>query len=152
MYPFITSDGRLQTNVLFLVNGVYVLQKQEPVMPEIGLGIGRGRGTYRAWTREWLYWYDPQGNQLLAPEEVASQALAQLKQEQQRAEQERRLREELSARLNSVETLARRAVCDTVDRHQNRYLRWRSPQYPVAQKSQLRQGLQSLLVSRCIGY
>lgn len=90
-----------------LVNGVYVRQLREPFwIPEIGLGIGRGRGIYRAWTREWLYWYDQQGNQLLAPEEVAAaeqqradQAEQQLEQERQRVEQERRLREELIARL-----------------------------------------------------
>lgn len=27
-------------------------------MPEVGLGIGRGQGTYRSWTHEWLYWFD----------------------------------------------------------------------------------------------
>lgn len=76
-----------------LVNGAYVLQSGEPVwIPEIGLGIGRGQGTYRAWTREWLYWYDQNGNRLLAPAEVAEQA-------QQQLEQERQITEELLARL-----------------------------------------------------
>lgn len=87
-----------------LVNGVYVRQLTEPLwMPEIGLGIGRGQGTYRAWTREWLYWYDQQGNQLLAPEEVAEQERQRAEQAQQQLEQERRLREELIARLRSRE-------------------------------------------------
>ncbi|MEP0881445.1 Uma2 family endonuclease [Trichocoleus sp. ST-U3] len=57
-----------------LVDGQYVLQSDEPVwIPEIGLGIGRAQGTYRAWTREWLYWYDQNGNQLSTPAEVAQQ-------------------------------------------------------------------------------
>ncbi|WP_313931459.1 hypothetical protein [Trichocoleus sp. FACHB-69] len=47
-------------------------------MPEIGLGIGRGRGTCERWTREWLYWYDSEGNRFLTPEEQAEQAQQQL--------------------------------------------------------------------------
>jgi Uma2 family endonuclease len=63
-----------------LVDGEYILQSGEPVwMPEIGLGIGRAQGTYRAWTREWLYWYDQNGNRLAPPEEM-------VQQEHQRAE------------------------------------------------------------------
>lgn len=55
-----------------LVDGQYVLQTGEPYwMPEIGLGIGREQGTHQGWTREWLYWYDQEGNRLLTPEEVA---------------------------------------------------------------------------------
>lgn len=71
----------------------YVLQQGEPVwLPEIGLGLGRSQGTYRGWQREWLYWYDRDGNRLTAPAEVAEQ-------ERQRAEGERRLREELLEKL-----------------------------------------------------
>lgn len=58
-----------------LVNGEYVLQPGNPVLlPEIGLGIGRERGTYQGMTREWLYWYDEQGERLLTPEERIVQA------------------------------------------------------------------------------
>lgn len=67
-----------------LVEGEYVRQPGEPVwMPEVGLGIGRGTGTYEGWTREWLYWYSQQGERLLTPEE-------RLEQELQRAEQAQR--------------------------------------------------------------
>ena len=31
-------------------------------MPEIGLGIGRENGICEQWQRDWLYWYDEQGN------------------------------------------------------------------------------------------
>jgi Uma2 family endonuclease len=83
-----------------LENGVYVRQEDEPVwIVEIGLGIGRGRGTYRAWTREWLYWYDQERNRLPSPDERTERAEQRAEQERQRAEQERRLREELIARL-----------------------------------------------------
>ena len=94
-----------------LEKGTYVSQSAEPFwMPEIGLSIGRGQGTYRGWSREWLYWYDQQGNryeqaeQQLEHERQSAEQLAQ--QERQRAEQaeqqleqERQLREELIARL-----------------------------------------------------
>lgn len=53
-----------------LTNGEYVLQRGNPVwLEEIGLGIGRERGTYQGITREWLYWYDEQEQRLLTPEE-----------------------------------------------------------------------------------
>ena len=58
-----------------LIDGEYVLQRGNPVwLEEIGLGIGRERGTYQGITREWLYWYDEQGQRLLTPEERILQA------------------------------------------------------------------------------
>lgn len=67
-----------------LVEGNYVLQRGNPVwLPEIGLGIGHERGTYQGITREWLYWYDEQGQRLLTPEERITQA----EQRAQRLEQ-----------------------------------------------------------------
>ena len=47
-------------------------------MPEIGLGIGRERGTYQGLTREWLYWYDENNNRYQTPEEVALSSQQQL--------------------------------------------------------------------------
>jgi Uma2 family endonuclease len=50
-----------------LVNGVYVPQTGNPVwMPEIELEIGCEVGTHEGCTREWLYWYDQQGNRFPA--------------------------------------------------------------------------------------
>lgn len=62
--------------VYHLVNQEYVLQPQtNPFwLPEIGLGIGRDRGNYQGMTREWLYWYNEQGQRLLTPEERILQA------------------------------------------------------------------------------
>ncbi|WYM02254.1 MAG: Uma2 family endonuclease [Gloeotrichia echinulata CP02] len=58
-----------------LVNGKYQLQRGNPVwLPEIGLGIGCERGTHIGVTREWLYWYDEQGQRFLTPEERMRQA------------------------------------------------------------------------------
>lgn len=71
-----------------LVEGEYIRQSGERFwMPEVGLAIGRGVGTYEGWTREWLYWYDQQGNRLLTPEESLDQAELQLEQERQQRQQ-----------------------------------------------------------------
>jgi hypothetical protein len=36
--------------------------------------FGRERGTYQRITREWLYWYNEQGQRLLTPEERIQEA------------------------------------------------------------------------------
>jgi Uma2 family endonuclease len=72
-------DGHQPLELYRLDQGEYILQTGEPYwMPEVGLGIGRGIGTYVAWTREWLFWYDEQGNAYPLPEEL-------IEQERQRA-------------------------------------------------------------------
>ncbi|PZV19321.1 MAG: hypothetical protein DCF22_00095 [Leptolyngbya sp.] len=58
-----------------LINGEYHLLAGNPVwMPELGLGIGRDRGTYQGILREWLYWYDETGQRYPTFEERADQA------------------------------------------------------------------------------
>lgn len=70
---------RKRLEVYRLVEGEYVLQPEDVVwMPEIGLGMGRERGTYQGLTREWLYWYDKDGNRYQTPEEVALNSQQQL--------------------------------------------------------------------------
>ena len=71
-----------------LVGSEYLRQQGDCVwLPEIGLGIGRGRGSFEGWNREWLYWYDRDGNRFLSPDE--------------QIQQEQRLREDLIARLRA---------------------------------------------------
>ncbi|GAC1479223.1 MAG: Uma2 family endonuclease [Chamaesiphon sp.] len=70
-----------------LVNGNYVLHQGNPIwLPEIGLGIGQERGIYQGLTREWLYWYDGQGQRLLTPEERILEAEQRTREVEQRAE------------------------------------------------------------------
>ncbi|MEQ8386038.1 MAG: Uma2 family endonuclease [Coleofasciculus sp. A1-SPW-01] len=79
-----------------LVDGEYQLQFGNPVwLAEIGLGIGRERGTYQGINREWLYWYDEQGRRILTPEE-------QIAHERQIAQQERQRAKLLEERLRSL--------------------------------------------------
>jgi len=51
-------------------------------LPEINLGIGRERGMYQGIEREWLYWYDEEGNRYLTPEEIVEEARKQANQAQ----------------------------------------------------------------------
>ncbi|MEG4319115.1 MULTISPECIES: Uma2 family endonuclease [unclassified Microcoleus] len=93
-----------------LVNGKYELQSGSPVwMPEIGLGIGCERGNYSGVTREWLYWYDSDGQRYLTPEEQVkqesqrAQQLAQrVEQESQRAQQESQRAQQESQRAQQL--------------------------------------------------
>jgi Uma2 family endonuclease len=73
---------RQRLEVYRLVEGQYILQSGDVVwMPEINLGIGRARGTYQGLTREWLYWYDQNGNRYPTPEEQLQNLLFKLKQQ-----------------------------------------------------------------------
>ncbi|MEH2147440.1 Uma2 family endonuclease [Nostoc sp.] len=87
--PFRSRKPRLE--VYKIVNNVYELHDGNPVwLPEIGLGIGIERGTYLGIPREWMYWYNQQGQRLLTSEEkekLAQQEVQQAKQEVQQAEQ-----------------------------------------------------------------
>jgi hypothetical protein len=61
-------------------------------MPEIGLGIGYEQGTHEGWSREWLYWYNEQGDRFPAPENV-------IEQERLRAERAEQQLADLIAKL-----------------------------------------------------
>jgi Uma2 family endonuclease len=67
-------DGHDAFEVYKLKKGKYVSQKGNPVwMSEIGLGIGYEFGRQEEIGRDWLYWYDEQGNRYLAPEDASKQ-------------------------------------------------------------------------------
>ena len=90
--------------VYHLENGVYVRQLGNPVwMPELGLGIGTAQGCHKGHTREWLYWYDEQGNRYPAPENIIQQERQRAEQERQRAEQERQLRNQAEQDREQIE-------------------------------------------------
>ncbi|MBD2101494.1 Uma2 family endonuclease [Leptolyngbya sp. FACHB-261] len=62
-----------------LVEGEYRLLSGNPVwLPELGLGLGRERGTYQGMAREWLYWYDEGGSRFPTMEERADKAEQEL--------------------------------------------------------------------------
>ena len=79
-----------------LEQGTYILQTGNPVwLPELELGIGKDRGTFQGITREWLYWYNQQGERLLTPEELA-------KAEKQRADEAERRAQKLAEQLRNA--------------------------------------------------
>ncbi|PSB05262.1 Uma2 family endonuclease [Merismopedia glauca] len=78
-----------------LVNGSYVLLEGNPVwLSEIGLGIGTQRGIYQGIEREWLYWYNQQGQRCLTPEELAQQEQLRRQEAEQLVQQEQQYRQE----------------------------------------------------------
>ncbi|MCY7392799.1 MAG: Uma2 family endonuclease [Leptolyngbyaceae cyanobacterium CAN_BIN12] len=83
-----------------LINGEYHLLAGNPVwMPELGLGLGRDRGTYQGVLREWLYWYDETGQRYPTFEERADQAEERADQAEERADQAAEQLAELLIRL-----------------------------------------------------
>jgi Uma2 family endonuclease len=86
-----------------LVDGEYVLQAGNPVwLPEIGLGIGCERGNYGGVTREWMYWYDEQGQRYPTPQERVKQAEQHAQQAEQHAQQAEQRAQMLEERLRSL--------------------------------------------------
>lgn len=93
-------DKHESFEVYRLVNGIYVRQVGNPVwMPPFGLGIGCEPGRHDSWSRDWLYWYDQQGNRFPAPENVIEQERLRAEQEHLRAEQSQQQLAELIAKL-----------------------------------------------------
>ncbi len=86
-----------------LVNGIYERQTGNPVwMSEIELGIGCEVGTHEGCTREWLYWYNQQGDRFPTPGILIEQEQQRAQQSEQRAEQERQRAERLAERLRQM--------------------------------------------------
>jgi transposase-like protein len=65
-------------------------------LPEVALGLGLWTGAYQGIERQWLRWYDQEGQWLLTPTEAERHRAEQEKQRADQAEAEnRRLRERL---------------------------------------------------------
>ncbi|MDY7012105.1 MAG: Uma2 family endonuclease, partial [Cyanobacteriota bacterium] len=89
------GSDRDPLEVYRLVEGRYIRQQPRPIspsrqeckhlvwLPEIGLGIGCDRGVFQSWQRDWLYWYDENGNRHLLPEELLQRQRERLNQQQQ---------------------------------------------------------------------
>jgi len=91
--PLRRKKERLE--VYRLMAGEYQRQLGNPVwMPELELEIGSDRGTYQGITREWLYWFDRQGQRFLTLEERLQIAEQEAIAERLRAE---RLAQQLQA-------------------------------------------------------
>ena len=71
------------------------IPEQKLWIPELNLGLGIWHGEYRGIMRDWLRWYDEQGNWIPTDSEQAEQ-------ERQRAEQERQQKDLLIDRLRSL--------------------------------------------------
>ncbi len=90
-----------------LKDGEYQLLTGEPVwLSEINLGLGREQGTYQGITREWLYWYDQQGQRYLTPEEQLQKERQDKEIISERLQQERQISEIAKQRASDAENRA----------------------------------------------
>jgi Uma2 family endonuclease len=66
---------RQSLEVYKLVDGQYQQLPKQSIfwLPEIGLGLGCDRLDAGLWLREWVCWYNEQGDRYLTPQEVAEQ-------------------------------------------------------------------------------
>ena len=78
------------------------LAKDRVWMPDLKLGLGLCRGEYRGKERQWLRWYDAQGNWIPTETERIQQAEQRAEQAEQRAEQAEQRAEELVQRLREL--------------------------------------------------
>jgi Uma2 family endonuclease len=86
--PEYWQRDRQQPFAVYKLEGqTYRLQIGEPYwMPEVGLGIGRGRQVIAGIEQEVLLWYNAQGQPYPMPDQVIRDIRAQLTAERQRAE------------------------------------------------------------------
>jgi hypothetical protein len=86
-----------------LEKGVYVRLEGNPVwMAELGLGIGFAVGRHEELTREWLYWFDENGDRYPTPDELRLEERLLRERSDERAEQERQLREQAEQRAEKL--------------------------------------------------
>lgn len=105
LYYVIYAPRRRQPHLTIyrLQEGKYQLIANYPVwMPEIGLGIGAEEGIYEGIKREWLYWYDCEGNRYPTEAEVRLEAQQQTAEERQARLQAQQRAEQLAERLRAL--------------------------------------------------
>ncbi|MEH2195257.1 MAG: Uma2 family endonuclease [Nostoc sp.] len=77
-------DNHAPFEVYQRVDDEFVLQSQDQFwIPELQLGIGVAAGIHKGWERDWLFWFDRDGDRFLTPDERIEQAGQQTQQAQE---------------------------------------------------------------------
>ncbi|MBA3922969.1 MAG: Uma2 family endonuclease, partial [Nostocaceae cyanobacterium] len=111
--PYYIVFSRYTNQVRFfkLTGGHYQEQTLDPENPrlwiaELEMGVGLWLGEFEGITRQWLRWYDAEGNWIPTDTEFAQQQAQQERQEkelaQQQVEQERQIAQQAQAQLQQV--------------------------------------------------
>ncbi len=101
--------NRQPLEIYELVDGQYQVMDGDQVwLPEIGLRLGRERGTYRGREREWLYWYTLSGERLLSSAEIAQQAELKAQQAELKAQQEKAKAQQAELKAQQAESQSRK--------------------------------------------
>ena len=140
LYYIIYAPARVgkQKLILYRLNRErkYELQEDNPLwMPEILLGIGTEVGTFQGITREWLYWYDQQGNRYPTIEEVQQQ-------ERQARQQAEARRQQAEARKQQEQKELRQALALRQQAEAQRQQKEKALQQAEARRQQKEKALQ----------
>lgn len=110
--PYYVVFSRYTNRVRFfqLIGGHYQEQAVDSAqpqiwIPELELGLGLWQGEFRGIERQWLRWYDNQGNWIPTDEERAMVAEAQLERERQERELAQARAEQEAQRAQQAELL-----------------------------------------------
>jgi Uma2 family endonuclease len=96
-------DQHQPFEVYRLEQETYIRLNGNPIwMPELELGIGCEVGCYEGLTRDWLYWYDQNGQRHATPEERREQSESRVKAAQQQIIEERQQRERAEQRAEKL--------------------------------------------------
>ncbi|HIK05610.1 MAG TPA: Uma2 family endonuclease [Trichormus sp. M33_DOE_039] len=80
-------DNHAPFEVYKQVNDEFILQSQARFwIPELQLAIGVDVGIYGGWERDWLFWFNQEGERFPSPDERVEQAQKQAQQAQQELE------------------------------------------------------------------
>ena len=97
-------DRHQPFEVYKLIERSYQLQIREPYwMPEVGIGIGRGRRSLGGIEQEVLLWFDADGKAYPTPDEIIQATQTQLTAERRKADAERQRADRLAEHLRSLD-------------------------------------------------
>jgi Uma2 family endonuclease len=93
-----------------LINGTYLPVVGNPLwMPELGLGLGKARQIFQSRQREWLFWYDQQGDRYLMPEERIEQEKVRANEAKLQADEAKLQADEAKLQANEAKLQANQA-------------------------------------------
>jgi Uma2 family endonuclease len=91
-----------------LINGTYLPMVGNPIwMPELGLGLGKEIGIFHSRRREWLFWYDVNGDRYLMPDELIEQEKTRVKAAEALVEQVKAQADQAKVRADQAELRAK---------------------------------------------
>jgi Uma2 family endonuclease len=93
-----------------LIKGKYLPAVGNPIwMPELELGLGKARSIFQSRRREWLFWYDTEGDRFPMPEERIEQEKVRADEAKLQADEAKLQADEAKLQADEAKTRAERA-------------------------------------------